>query len=902
MALPLLSTKFILPPAGAKIIRRQRLLRLLDESLEQNVSLALICGPAGYGKTTIVSEWLRSSQHIRPDQYAWLTLERSDDDLTHFLTYFVAALQNIQPGIGAGLLKLLQTHKPLPLPSLATMLINELSEIPGRFFLVLDDYHLLGADAILNFMAFLVDHQPPQLCLVLVTRADPALPLSRLRARRQLVELRQEDLCFLPDEVSEFANQTMNLALAPEQLTFLTHKTEGWVSGLQLAALSLRAAQDRSAFLSAFSGEHGFIADYLVDEVLAHLPGYLCDFMLHTSLLERLSAPLCEAVTGQSDSHATLQQLVDANLFIVPLDNEHTWFRYHNLFADLLRKRLQSTQAEIIPELHRRASRWFEQHALTDLAIEHAIAGRDFEQAARLIEQVGERLLMYGDATSLLRWIEALPEEQMLARPLLGSLYGIALILRARPNQLVASLLEKMRNSGNQDDCQGEMNMLQGLLAIHQGDAARAIQLAEKALQQLSPEHPFFRSLAADTLGMGHTLAWDIPAATRAFELVVEISNQSGNVMMAILALTNLSGFCYVRGQLHTAIATCYQILDMANQRIGSQTPIVGKTLLNLGEMLREQGDLDAALHYLLDAVRMMEVFSEVGLPVAHLAVARVYLNKHDWQAAQTYIDKACQLAKATQTVLMDDRLAEVMQARLDLARGEVDQVVRWARRRGFLDRQPEELLAEASQNPAYLEVFIGESLVLVRLLLAQRQPEQALALIELLQNLVVKRKNQRRLLEVLVIKALALHQKGALDQALEILRQALSQAEPEGYVRTFVDDGEAMTRLLYQAASQGIFPTYVGRLLAVLVEEEQSARQAKRPPSEILIEALSERELEVLCLIADGLSNAEIAQRLCISLSTVKGHTSNIFGKLGVKNRAQAITRARSLDLLPLT
>ena len=272
MSIPLLSTKFNIPPVGAKTIHRQRLLRILDESLGQTASLILVCGPAGYGKTTIVSEWLRTSQEIHPDRFAWLTLERSDDDLTRFLTYFVTALQHIHPGIGEGLLKLLKTHRPSPVPVLATLLINELSEIPGRFFLILDDYHLLTAEAIHNFMAFLVDHQPPQMCLVLVTRADPALPLARLRARLQLVELRQEELCFQPDEVAEFANRAMDLALAPEQLTFLAKKTEGWISGLQLAAVSLRSVQDRSAFFKAFSGEHEFIADYLTDEVLARLP------------------------------------------------------------------------------------------------------------------------------------------------------------------------------------------------------------------------------------------------------------------------------------------------------------------------------------------------------------------------------------------------------------------------------------------------------------------------------------------------------------------------------------------------------------------------------------------------------------------------------------------------------
>jgi LuxR family maltose regulon positive regulatory protein len=509
-------------------------------------------------------------------------------------------------------------------------------------------------------------------------------------------------------------------------------------------------------------------------------------------------------------------------------------------------------------------------------------------------------LLRFGQAATLLRWLETLPEEQVLAEPLLTSLYGISLIICGRPVRMVAALVAKMTVSASLGEFQGEMNMLQALLAVYQGDAPRAIQLSELALQQLPAERPFFRSLAADTLGMGYTFAWDIPAATRAFELVVEISRQSDNVMMTIMALTNLSGLSYVQGQLRSAIATCNQILEMAHQRIGSQVPMLGKTLFSLGEMLREQGDLEAALTDLLEAARLMEAFSEVGLPIVNLAIARVYLNKQDWQAAQSYLDKARQYAQATQPQLMDDRLVEAMQVRLSLARRDVGQAVQWSRDRGFVDRPPAEIFAEAARNPASYEVFQAECLMMVRLLLAQSQPERALEFVTLAQELVEKRKNQRRFIEVLILRALALHQKGQLDQALQVLAKALSLAEPEGYQRTFVDEGEPMARLLYQAAEHGIYPIYSGRLLAVLGVEDQTRPPSSQLPSAALVEPLSERELEVLRLIAEGLSNSEIAHRLYISLSTVKGHTSNIFGKLGVKNRTQAVARARSLDLLP--
>lgn len=900
MSTPLLSTKFSLPLAGPKLVHRQRLWRVLDEGLEQGVSLVLVCGPAGYGKTTLVSEWLQASRKVRPDQFAWLTLEHGDDDLTLFLTYLVTALQHIRPGFGEGVLKMLQTHKPSPVPVLATLLINELNEATGRFFLVLDDYHLITAEPIQAFLAFLVDHQPNPLCLVLLTRTDPPLPLARLRARRQLVELRQEALCFLPDEVEAFANQSMDLALSPEQLAILARRTEGWISGLQLAALSMRAAPDRSAFFAAFSGEDRFIADYLTDDVLSGLAEPLRTFLLQTSILERLSAPLCEAVTGQPGAQAMLDGLVEANLFILPLDNQRGWYRYHVLFADLLRKRLHEGTGEQAGELHVRASRWLEVNGSIDLAVEHALAGKDFPRAARLIEAVAEGLLMHGQALTLLRWLEALPRETILERPVLGTLKGLSLIMCGRPPEEAAGLYQELADAGSLEAFQGEAATLQALLAVLQGRAADGIRLGEEALRCLPAERSFFRSLAADGLGMAYTLTGNVEAAARAFEQVVEISTRSDNVMMTLMALTNLAGLRYVQGQMRLAVHTCRQVVDLASQRIGRQTPMLGKTMLNLGEMLREQGDLDAAEQYLGEAARMMEFFSEIGLPLAWLALARIRMNRRDWPGAQAYIDQARQRAQASRSTLMDDRLVDVMQARTWLARGDLDPVQEWAHRLGLLDRPPAEVFAEAARNASLNELFQAEYLAVVRLVLAQGQPERALEMLAFLQDLVEKRSFQRRIIEILALKARALHQKGDLDQALQELARALALAEPEGYQRTFVDEGEPMARLLYQAVARGISPEYAGRLLAALAQESPQAPPAGKAPAGDLVEPLSERELEVLGLIAEGLSNGEIASRLYISLSTVKGHTTNIFGKLGVKNRTQAVARARSLGLLP--
>lgn len=906
MSLPLLATKFQIPFTGTKVIPRPSLLLRLDESLDKNAPLILVCAPAGYGKTTIISEWLQrilassgQAMPARPLYTAWVTLERNDDDLTRFLKYFIAAIQRFRPGFGEGVLKLLQTHKPSPIHVLATLLVNELSEIPGRFLMVLDDFHSLSAESVQKLSAFLVDHQPAHLILVLITRQDPPLPLARLRARNQLVELRQTDLCFTLDEAVEFTNQVMDLALTEEQIELLEKRTEGWITGLQLAALSMRHRKDRVAFLDAFSGGHEFIADYLTEEVLSSLPETVQGFLLQTSILERLSASLCEAVTGQTNGQVILDQLMNSNLFILSLDSQKTWYRYHILFADLLRKRLESNWGEKVSELHCRASRWFEQSSMFDLAIEHALAGKDTERAARLIELIAEKLLMHGEASILLRWLEVLPEEMVLTRPRLGSLFGFTMILCGHSIQRVMTLVQKMSDSGQVSEFQGEMSMLQALLATLHGEGVRSIQLSEQALQQLPEEHPFFRSIAADTLGMGYTLIGDIPAATRAFELVVEISRQSDNVMMTIAALTNLAGLHFVRGQLRVAIITCQQVLDLSSQRIGKQTPMVGKTLLNLGEMLREQGDLESALQYLFASAEMMEFFAEVGLPLAWLSIARIKMNQRDWQAAQFYIDKARLTAQSSRSTQMDDRLVAVMQARYWIAHGELEPVLHWARGCGFLDQSPAELIKQAGRNAEINELFQGEYLTLIRLTLAQHQPERALVLISPLQELIEKRGYQRRIIEILVLKALALQQKGVIDQALQALGNALFLAEPEGYQRIILDEGEPIAKLLYQAVAQKIVPQYAGKLLAVFSAENQNVTDTRISMSGEMIEPLSQRELEVLRLIAEGLSNREIAQRLVISLSTVKGHTTNIFGKLGVKNRTQATARSRSLGIL---
>jgi len=552
-----------------------------------------------------------------------------------------------------------------------------------------------------------------------------------------------------------------------------------------------------------------------------------------------------------------------------------------------------------VSDLHRRAAAWFAVHDLVDLAVEHALAGEDFVAAAGLIAPIAEQLLSRGQAVTLLRWLEALPPEAFAARPALLPLKALALFLCSRPPQQVRDLLQQLSASGTQAEFQGELFTLQALLAVLQGQSTEAARLSAQALEELPPVRLFFRSLAADSLGMAHTLAGDYAAAAQAFEQVVELSEQNDNLMFTLMALSNLAGLRYAQGRLSAAIDTCRQVIELATRRLGRGTPLLGKALFTLGELLREQGDLDVALATLREAASMLESFSEVGLSIAYLAIARIYLVRQNWPAAQAHIDLARQGARAEQSTWIDDRLVETVQARYWIAHGDLAQAVQWARSHELLDRPPAEVFADAARYAGIRELRQGECLTLVRLHLARRQPDKALEMLAFLQTQPGQSRQLRRVLEVLALQALASQDKGDLDAALLALGEALVLAEPEGYQRAFLDEGEPMARLLYHALDRGLSPAYAGKLLAALSAQMTAPAPPQSGPGSALIEPLSGRELEVLRLLAEGLSNAEIAHRLYISLSTVKSHTANIFGKLGVKNRTQAVALARTLNLL---
>lgn len=902
----LLVTKYSLPLVESNLTERPHLVQKLDEALISSKRLILVCAPAGYGKTTLVGDWVRrvissSGEGASTPRLAWLTCDPEDDDLGHFLIYLTAALGSIHPKVGTGLMGMLRAAKPPTPQVLATMLINDLAEIPGRFVVVLDDFHTILSQPVLDFLAFLVEHQPPQMCLVLLTRADPALPVARLRGRGQLEEIRQNDLAFSPEEAIEYLHHRMNAAIPKNHLIALVERTEGWIAGLQLASLSIRSTKVAQAFINAFSGGDEYIADYLAGEVLIQQSDAIQSFLLRTSILDRLSTSLCTAVTGESQAQAALETLRENNLFLIPLDHHKEWYRYHPLFADLLQNRLnQAYSVQVVDDLHLRASRWYEENGLAAQAIEHALAGHASDRAAVLIEQAVASVFINGQVATVLRWMEALPTGAKDERPLLWIYHGLALIWCGKSAESLRSRLLELDAVIESKGLMGEAASLRGLIAMTGGHPVEAAQFARNALKDLTVGNDLFSCLASDIAGMAFVLQSDLPAAIRAFEQTAGIAARAGFVMFEILALSHLSGLHLQRGQLKAAAASYQRAMDRTVSQLGKRAPVAGQVLLGLGELAREWNDLEGALKYYLESAEMFAQFADLGIPIADLSIARVKANMGEWEAAQGYLDRAAQYAQSSQATRMNDRLVSVLQARFWITRGELVRAEQWAQQNGLTGRTLSEMITTVGLRAAGSEFVYSDYITLTRLYLAQNKTDAALEVIESLLKVAGSMGYMRRSIQILTLKALAWHQKEAKHEAVETLCEALAMAEPEGYLRVFLDEGEPMLRLLYLVLEQGNSSGYLKTILA------EFSKDAINPPpkdeiltSDRLFEPLSEREREILSLIAEGLSNREISARLYLSLSTVKGHTANIYGKLGVNSRTQALSKAAQLGLL---
>jgi LuxR family maltose regulon positive regulatory protein len=906
MASPLLETKLHVPRPRRGLVRRPRLHERLSRAAE--AELTLVSAPAGFGKTTLLTEWLATAA---ADGWsaAWLSLDQRDNDPVLFWTYLVAALKSAAPGIGDGALSLLQSPQP-PIEAVLATVLNDLSAIPDEVVLVLDDYHVIEARDVQDGVAFLLEHLPPQVHLVIAGRADPALPLARLRGRGQLVEIRAADLRFTPDEAAAYLNGAMGLTLTADDVAALERRTEGWIAALQLAALSMQRRDDIATFIAGFAGDDRYIVDYLVDEVLDRQPQAVHQFLLQTSIVDRLSGPLCDAVTSRDGSQAMLAALERANLFLVPLDDRRRWYRYHHLFADVLQAHLHSEQPQLVQELHRRASDWYEKNGEAAEAIRHALAGADFERAADLVELAIPATHRYRQEVTLRRWLEALPDEVIRVRPVLSNAYAGSLLVRGEVEGVESRLQDVERwleptTGGGQEPRSRSPGMvvvdehafraLPALIAVHRagqarilGDVAGTMAHARRALDLVGKDDHLERGGAAALLGLVHWTNGELETAHRWYADGMASLSKIGYVSDVIGGAITLADIRIAQGRLREAMSSYQRGLQLAHEHGPPLLRGAADMHVGMSQLCYERNDLETAEQHLLSSKELGE---HAGLPK----------NRYRWRVARARIQSAkgelggaVDLLNEAERLYVSDfspdvRPISALRARMWIRQGSLGEAIGWAADQGL----------SADDELSYLREF--EHLTLAELLLARYATDRVESFISdttrLLARLLRAAEEGTRtgsVIEILVLQALAHQAQGDMRAALEFLQRALTLAEPEGYIRTFVDEGPPMASLLKAASKQAIAPSYVRRLLAATQTTED-----RRPVGQGLIEPLSDRELDVLRLLGTDLDGPDIARQLVVSLNTVRTHTRNIYAKLGVNSRRAAVRRAQELTLL---
>jgi LuxR family maltose regulon positive regulatory protein len=895
MSGPLIGTKLFIPRLRRSLVARPRLSERLSRGAE--LRLTLVCAPAGFGKTTLLTAWLAAAGAERRS-VAWLSLEESDSRPGVFWTYVIAALQTVASGVGAGALPLLQSART-PIETVLATLVNDLTTVPDEIHLVLDDYHLVDGPGLEAGMVFLLEHLPPHVHLVISSRSDPVLPLARLRARGELVEVRAADLRFTLDEVTDYLTGVTGLDLSAPDVAALAGRTEGWIAALQLAALSMQGRADIAGFVAGFAGDDRYIVDFLVEEVLSRQPGAVRSFLIQTSILDRLSGPLCDAVTAQHGGTAMLESLERANLFVVPLDDSRRWYRYHHLFADVLRAHLAAERADEAADLHRRASRWYDENGEPAAAVRHALAAGDRERAAGLVELAIPALLRSRQELTIRGWLDAIPDDLVRVRPVVavgligalmssGEFEGVEARLRDAEHALQGSTAAELVIVDEEGfgRLPGAIAMYRAALALVRGDTPATIRHAQLAIERAAAGDVLTRGGASAILGLAYWGDGELEVAHRAYSATVEGMLRIGHLADVLGCSIALADIRLTQGRLGAALRTYEQALRAASRQQGPVLRGTPDMYVGMSQIALERGDVDAATRHLEYARDLGE---HAGLPQnpyrRRVAMALIRQAEGDLPGALRLLGEAEQAYVGD--FMPNVRPVPAAAARLLAAQGRVGEALAWARERGLSD----------DDELSYRHEF--EHVTLARVLLAQYAAHRtgAAELARLLDRLLAAAQAGERtgtVIEILELQALARYARGDAPGALAPLERALTLAEPESYVRVFVAEGPPMGALLRTLAKQRVSWDYVRRLAAAATPAGDPGRRTQG-----LVEPLSGRELDVLRLLGTDLDGPAIARELVVSLNTLRTHTRNIYAKLGVTSRRAAVRRAAEHDLL---
>jgi LuxR family maltose regulon positive regulatory protein len=895
----LLATKLHIPPLHNSLVNRPRLIQRLNDGIAQGRRLILISAPAGYGKSTLLSDWV--SQVGLP--VAWLSLEKGENTPIRFWNYFITALDIIphlhQAGIGESIFQMLQSPHPPPMDALLANLVNDFYKLEEPAVLVLDDLHVISEEQIHQDLIFLIDHLPLStsgLHLVVASRMDPPWPLARWRVRDELNELRPRDLRFSYDETVQFLNQVLRLKLSSRDVAALQDRTEGWIAGLQMAAVSMQGrlktqgSQGVSRFIATFTGSNRFILDYLMEEVISQQPAEIRDFLQQTSILEQLTAPLCDALTGRQDSQAILNQLEQANLFLIPLDNERQWYRYHHLFAELLRKRLKQTQPDRITRLHQLAGKWYAENNFLSKAISHALDAGDMVRVNEFVSGNALALVEQAELFDVLRHFEEMPEQSFLSKPWLCvayawvKAYADPSVEMDRVLQQTEQCLAGVENALERQHLTSHLAAIRSYIAWVKGEADKALEFAHSALENLPEEDWVTRCHVLTTQGLALQYLDNLPEAIQAIEAVVVAGQKAGKSQEILFASANLAFIYLMQGRLRKTFSLCQQILSLADETGQglSHLPILANAYARMSMVQLEWNEVESAVSYARESVTLAEQWNQADtLHFTLTCLSEALCAAGDLEEAFAVNHRAMQLAVDVSPWFF--RLSACDEVRLNLAKGDIN-----AAAHRVVELEP--LVDENSRRGTFLVTKVS-------LLNAQRNYPEVLAVLEEPICDLEERGLYWILMNLISFQALALQALGREEKALDVIGHCLALAAPEGYVRIFVKNGAPMARLLQIASSRGIETEYINKLLPafnILVASHKSITPVHR-----LIEPISERELEVLRFLNTHLTIPEIAQEMVIAPSTIRTHVRNIYNKLDVHGRIEAIQKAKEFGLI---